>query len=83
MFGGLTTDQWLRLLQFGILPAFWWMLKFAVKEMKAAVDTRAATVADVRDEILRKTITAQFDAHEAKDVKRNNDLIELINTIKT
>lgn len=66
------------------------MLKWAVKELKEAVDDRAdkaasKRIAEVREQlaVFKAAMQHQFDTHELKDEQRHRDIIELIATIKT
>lgn len=86
-------EQWTSLCQLVILPLCVWIVKRGskklVQELHQVVDSRADAVAMKRTSELKGQLDAikdafnrQFDLHEEKDVKRYNDLVDLINTIK-
>lgn len=77
-----TRAEWFQIAQFLILPALWWMTKFAVKEIKGAIDERADKIATRRMIELKTMLLAQFAEHETNDTQRFNSLTSQIDTLQ-
>lgn len=86
-------EQWSALCQLVILPFCLWIVKSGskklIQELNDVVDSRADAVAlkrtlELRTQLdtIKKAFDDQFNLHEQKDIKRYNDLVDLINTIK-
>lgn len=58
------------------------MTKFAVKEIKGAIDDRADKIATKRMIELKTMLLAQFAEHETNDTQRFNSLTSQIDTLQ-